>query len=533
MRKIPDWWRWLLAIIVLWGWSLISQASAQGGPPAGAEFAPGEVLVQWHEGAYVADSLLARVGAARIDRIEALRVDRLRVPVGRELEVIARLQADPQVVYAEPNYLARAAYLPNDPSFGLQWNLSQILAPQAWDVIADASGVRVAVIDSGADLDHPDLGIRSRLEYGFDYVRSDTIPDDEAGHGTHVLGILSALTDNAMGVAGLAWNVRLLLYKVLDANEVGTSANVAAAIVSASAPEKGTRIINLSLTLSGPSQTVANAVSSAANAGILLVAAAGNGNSSVAYPAAYPQVLAVAATTSQDRRAWYSNRGPEIDVAAPGGLAEGQIYSTLPRSKGSYGYKYGTSMAAPHVSALAALIWSLRPDLSRDRVRQIILDTADKVDSATYPYVNGRNDYLGYGRINAHLALRRALPPTLTASPPQLDVVLPAAQPTVTRSVLLTNQSLQKEMSWRAWVAAGGAWLSLNSPTSGSLLYPSQVPLILVINAMGWPPGMYTGIVRVEGSYRDDDNNVVVQQLDIRVQLLLYSHRVMVPLVAQ
>lgn len=520
MRKMSGWRRWLLAIVFLWGWGLMGQASAQGGPPARVEFAPGEVLVQWREEARAAESLLARVDAARIDRIEALRVDRLRVPVGRELEVIARLQADPQVVYAEPNYLARAAYLPNDPSFGLQWNLSQVLAPQAWDVVADASGIRVAVIDSGADLDHPDLGVRNRLVYGYDYVRGDTVPDDEAGHGTHVLGILSALTDNATGVAGLAWNVRLLLYKVLDANEVGTSANVAAAIVSAR--DNGARIINLSLTLSGPSQTVANAVSSAASAGILLVAAAGNGNSSVAYPAAYPQVLAVAATTSQDRRAWYSNRGPEIAVAAPGGLAEGQIYSTLPRSKGSYGYKYGTSMAAPHVSALAALIWSLRPDLSRDQVRQIILDTADKVDS--YSYVNGRNDYLGYGRINAHLALRRALPPTLTASPPQLDVVLPAAQPTATRSVLLTNQSLQGT-TWQAQVVAGGAWLALNPPTSGSLTYPSQAPLVLAINATGRTPGLYVGIVRVSTSSG--------QQLDIRVQLLLYSNRVMVPLVAQ
>ncbi len=476
--------------------------------------------MQWREDVRAVDSLLARVDAVRIDRIEALRVDRLRVPVGRELEVIARLQADPRVVYAEPNYLARAAYLPNDPGFGLQWNLSQVSAPQAWDLAPDASGVWVAVIDSGADLDHPDLGVRSRLAYGFDYVRGDSVPDDEAGHGTHVLGILSALTDNATGVAGLAWNVRLLLYKVLDANEVGVSANVAVAIVSAR--DNGARIINLSLTLSGPSQTVANAVNSAATAGILLVAAAGNGNSVVAYPAAYPQVLAVAATTGQDRRAWYSNYGPEIAVAAPGGLADGQIYSTLPRSKGSYGYKYGTSMAAPHVSALAALIWSLAPTLSRDQVRQIILDTADKVDSATYPYVNGRNDYLGYGRINAHLALRRALPPLLTASPPQLDVVLPAAQPTATRSILLINQSLQGT-SWQAQVIAGGAWLALNPPTSGVLAYPSQTPLVLSINATGRPPGLYVGAVRVSAASG--------QQLDIRVQLLLYTHRMVVPLV--
>ena len=522
MRKLSGWRRWLLAIIFLWGWGYVGQASAQGGTPAGAEFVPGEVLVQWRAEAPAADALLARVGAVRLDRIEALRVDRLRVPVGRELDVIARLQADPRVSYAEPNYLARAAYLPNDPSFGLQWNLSQISAPQAWDVAADASGIRVAIIDSGADLDHPDLGVRARLVYGYDYVRGDTIPDDEAGHGTHVLGILSAVADNGQGVAGLAWNVRLLLYKVLDANEVGTSANVAAAIVSARG--NGARIINLSLTLSGDSQTVANAVNEAANAGVLLVAAAGNGNSSVAYPAAYPQVLAVAATSSQDRRAWYSNRGPEIDVAAPGGLAEGQIYSTLPRSKGTYGYKYGTSMAAPHVSALAALIWSLDPSLTRDQVRQIILDTADKVDSATYPYVNGRNDYLGYGRINAHLALRRALPPVLTASPPQLDVALPAAQPTAIRSVWLTNQSLQAT-TWQAQVVAGGSWLTLNSSTSGALMYPSQAPLILAINATGRPPGLHVGVVRVT-----TDRG---QQLDIRVQLLLYVHQVMVPVMAR
>lgn len=522
MGRRPDWRRWLLIIVLVWAWGFIGRADAQEETPTGAAFVPGEVLVQWREDARAADSLLARVDAVRLDRIEALRVDRLRVPIGRELDVIARLQADPQVVYAEPNYLARAAYLPNDPGFGSQWNLSQVSAPQAWDLASDAAGIWVAVIDSGADLDHPDLGIRDRPVYGYDYVRGDTVPDDEAGHGTHVLGILSAVTDNATGVAGLAWNVRLLLYKVLDANEVGSSANVASAIVSAC--NNGARIINLSLTLSGYSQTVDNAVTNAANAGILLVAAAGNSNSSVAYPAAYPQVLAVAATTSQDRRAWYSNRGPEIDVAAPGGLAEGQIYSTLPRGKNTYGYKYGTSMAAPHVSALAALIWSLAPNLTRDQVRQIILDTADKVDSVTYPYTNGRNDYLGYGRINAHLALRRALPPTLIASPPQLDVALAAAQPTAIRPVLLINQSLQAT-SWQAQVVAGGSWLTLNSPTSGTLAYPSQAPLGLSINAMDQPPGLHTGVVRV--------NTDRGQQLDIRVQLLLYTQRVMVPFVGR
>ena len=236
------------------------------------------------------------------------------------------------------------------------------------------------------------------------------------------------------------------------------------------------------------------------------------------YPAAYPSVIAVAATTNLDRYAWYSNFGPEVDVAAPGGLVEAQIYSTLRSS--SYGYQYGTSMSAPHVAGLAALIWSLDPTLTNDQVRQILLDTADKVDASSHPYVNGRNNYLGYGRINADLATHTATPPVLVASSQDLNITLPTDHPTATSTITLTNPSL-RWLNWQAQVQASNAWLALSPPISGSLVYPNVGSLTMHITATAMIPGVYWGLV-VLGTDRDQSMNIWVQLRIFRPAARIY-----------
>ncbi len=494
----------VLALVLLTGGV---GASPQGGPPAG-DFVPGEILVRWqdHVPAAEIEATLATEGLERIDTIDALKIDRLRVPVGRERQIIARLQADPRVAFAEPNYIARAAGIPNDPDYWRQWNLEQISAPNAWDLATGNPNLKIAIIDSGVDVNHPELG--PRLEGGWDYVRNDAVPDDEYGHGTHVAGIIGAITNNQQGVAGTSWYGQMIPYKVLDQAGRGTYADIASAIVSAQ--EKGAHIINLSLGGSVPSQTLLNAVNAAYNAGALLVAATGNNNGPVNYPAAYPQVIAVAATTHLDRYAWYSNFGPEVDVAAPGGLPEFAIYSTIPNG---YGLLYGTSMAAAHVSGLAALIWSMTPQLSNAEVRQIIEATTEQVDATSYPYVNGRNNYLGRGRINAEMALRLAMAPRVESTPEEIDYIITTGQPVPPRTVYLTNPSLQP-ISWQAQVLAGRYWLFLEPPTSGNLVYPDTAALSLTINTAGMTQGTYTGLVRVTGSSTSGG-----QQLDIYVQV--------------
>ncbi len=496
----------LLALILTW---LPQEAFAT--PPSAAPattFVPGEILVQWRPGASpnkIAVAL-ADLGAEHMGTIAGLGVDRLRVRPGREWTAIARLRANALVVYAEPNYIARAAHIPNDPGYWRQWNMERVAAAKAWDFATGDPDLKVAVIDSGVQTDHPDLA--PRIQGGWDYVRGDPVPDDEYGHGTHVVGIVGAVTDNGLGVAGMSWQGWLLPYKVLNQDGLGTYADIAAAIVSAQA--SGARIINLSLGGSAPSQTLLNAVDAAYRAGILLVAATGNNNGPVNYPAAYTQVLAVGATTDLDRYAWYSNYGPEVDVAAPGGLPETPIYSTIPNG---YGFLYGTSMATAHVSGVAALIWSLAPYLSRDDVRQIIEGTVDQVDADSHPYTNGRNNYLGRGRINAERAVRSVLPPRIEASTTEVISIVSLSQPRYTRRLVLQNPSLQP-MNWQAQVLAGSRWLSLLPPTSGSLVYPTTTSLSLQIDASGMVPGTYVGLIRVTGT-----SGAGSQQLDIYVQL--------------
>ncbi|MCS7220960.1 MAG: S8 family serine peptidase [Anaerolineae bacterium] len=514
---------WLLLALLLVGSGAGNPGTTSATLAAVGEFAPGEVLVRWRAGLSRAEAqrVLAGEAAEFIETIAPLRVDRLRVPVGRELAIIARLNADSRVVYAEPNYLAQAAGVPNDPGYAQQWNLERVAAAEAWDVTTGDPDLIVAVIDSGADLNHPDL--KDRLVYGWDYVRRDSSPDDEYGHGTHVAGIIGAITNNGIGVAGMSWQGKLLVYKVLDRYGMGTYADIASAIVSAQ--ERGARVINLSLGGKEDSQTLLDAVNSAYQAGILLVAATGNdGNVSVRYPAAYPQVVAVGATTAQDQYAPYSNFGPQVDLAAPGGQAGAQVYNTLPSG---YGFRYGTSMATAHVSGLAVLIWSIAPSLSRDQVRQILEDTADKVDASRYPYVGGRNHYLGYGRVHAARAVCQAASPRLSAAPTNLSELASFDQPVITRTISLTNPSKQP-MSWTASVLAGSFWLSLEPPTSGSIAYPATARLTLNINASRLSLGTYQGLVRINGT--SPCRNL---QLDVIVQLQVVpqSRHTFLPLV--
>jgi type VII secretion-associated serine protease mycosin len=302
--------------------------------------------------------------------------------------------------------------IPNDTRYSTyQWNLPQIRAPYAWAVSTGSSDVIVAVLDSGVDLTHPDL--EGQLVAGYDFVNTDTNPSDDRGHGTHVAGIVAAHTNNNQGMASVAWGSKIMPVKVLDSRGRGTHSQGADGIIWATG--QGARIINLSLGGESSSATLQNAVNYAYDRGVLVVAAAGNkyeqGNP-VMYPAAYPHVLAVAATGDQDEHADYSETGAYVDVAAPGGNPSSSwdsnpdhwILSTYWRGagRGEYLQVSGTSQAAPHVAGLAALVWSVNPSMSNDQVEQVIEETAVDLGAP------GRDDVFGYGRIDAYKALVRA-----------------------------------------------------------------------------------------------------------------------------
>ncbi len=272
--------------------ALLAAQSAQARPAASstAGFVPGRIVVKFRDGTDPVQraATLAAHGLAAERELAALGVTLLRVPPGRELALSARLSRDPAVAYAEPDYELRLLATPNDPYYApRQWNLRRIGLEDAWETTTGAAAVIVAVLDTGADLTHPDLA--ARLVPGYDFAFGDSIPADDHGHGTHVAGIVGAASDNGIGVAGVAWGSRIMPVKVFDESGTGTDTGVALGIRWAA--DHGARIINISGGTSAAGLVVRDAVAYAADRGCLVIAAAGNSYESgnaPQYPAAQP-----------------------------------------------------------------------------------------------------------------------------------------------------------------------------------------------------------------------------------------------------
>jgi LPXTG-site transpeptidase (sortase) family protein len=316
--------------------------------------------------------------------------------------------------------------IPNDPGWRNQYGLLAIHAPQGWDLSTGSAAVTIAVEDTGVDLGHVDLA--GKIVPGFDFVNSDNDPQDDNGHGTHVAGIAAAVSNNGIGVAGVSWGAHIMPVKVLNASGNGSYADVAAGIVWAA--DNGAQVINLSLGGSMPSFVLEDAVNFAYGRDVTLVAAAGNsGSNSVLYPARYPHVIAVAATDSSNNRASFSNFGPEIDVAAPGVA----IYSTT--LDNNYAYLSGTSMAAPFVSGLAAILRGIPGNVSPDEITREIETTALDLG------IPGRDDLYGYGLIQMDAALQPLLPtstPSFTPTSTSTGLPQPPFTPSSTPTATLT-----------------------------------------------------------------------------------------------
>jgi thermitase len=308
--------------------------------------------------------------------------------------------------YVEPNMKVKAQFVPNDPYWSSQWGPQKIGADWAWNTTVGNSSVLVAVVDTGIDYTHPDLAA-NYVTLGYDWANNDTDPKDDFGHGTHCAGIIAAVLNNSVGIAGLA-QVRIMAEKVLDSWGSGYWDWVASGI--AHAADMGANIISMSFGGYSDSELVHEAVKYAYDKGVLLIAAAGNDNTNTkSYPAAYDEVVAVAATDQYDNEAWFSNWGDWIELAAPGV----SIYSTMPTYHVTlndwgyamnYDYLSGTSMACPHVAGVAALVWSRYQSKTRDWVRQWLRYTADDLGDP------GFDVYYGYGRIDARKTVEQTPP---------------------------------------------------------------------------------------------------------------------------
>lgn len=327
--------------------------------------------------------------------------------------LLARIRARTDVVeVAEPLMRFEASYVPNDPDYGKQWNLKMIEMPKAWDE-TKGKGVIVAVLDTGIAYEDyedfrrvPDLkGVK--FAEGYDFVGNDRHPNDDHGHGTHVAGTIAQATNNGEGVAGVAFEATLMPVKVLDHFGSGNSAAISDAVRWAA--DHGAKVINMSLGGGGRSAVFENAVAYARKKGVVVVCAAGNtGRGQVEFPAAYPASVAVAAVGPSGAKAPYSSFGKELDIAAPGGdktqgAEAGILQNTIdPQdpSKSIYASLQGTSMAAPHVAAVAALLFA-NGAKTPDQVEAALFKSARAGVGQT-----GWNEQLGHGVVSASEALK-------------------------------------------------------------------------------------------------------------------------------
>ncbi|HAQ08410.1 MAG TPA: peptidase S8 [Bacillus bacterium] len=312
-------------------------------------------------------------------------------------EMIDYFTEKPNIEFVEPNFILMQNQIsaPNDLLYqeNYQWNLPVIGTEQGWVVSRGNEGIEIAIVDTGVDLDHPDL--RNRLVKGYNVVDKRQEPDDDNGHGTHVAGIIASETNNNEGIAGLTWFNKIMPIKAMGAKGYGTTFDIATGIVWA--VDHGADVINLSLGNYQPSKVLEEAVSYAYSKNVVMVSAAGNdGSSQPTYPSAYPEVLSVSAIDYEGKRAGFSNHGDYIDIAAPG------VYIPSTYFNKQYAALSGTSMAAPHVAGLAALIKSANPELTNAEVMEIIKKSAIDLGA------RGKDTDYGYGLIDVNSALQAA-----------------------------------------------------------------------------------------------------------------------------
>lgn len=414
------------------------------------------------------------------------------------------------VEYAEKVPLDRMCLTPNDPSYSSQWGLTNINAPAAWNYFSAGSNVVVAIVDDAIERTHADLSPNLWINSaeipgnnidddnngyiddinGYDVGSNDNNPNPPSSsydHGTHVAGIVSARSNNGTGVASIGFSCKLMCVK--STTTVGQVTNGYDGIIYAAV--SGADIINMSWGGPGSSTTAQNVVNYAVGEGCILIAAAGNDNVNTQfYPAAYNHVVSVAATTSSNTKASFSNYGSWIDISAPGN----NIYSTTVGN--TYGNKSGTSMASPMVAGLAGLMKSLNPNMPNSDLINCLITTTVNINAQNPSYIG----QLGSGRIDAAAAM--ACVSTSLNNPPVADFSANFTAISAGGSVVFTNQSTYNPTSW-SWTFTGGTPASFNGQNPPSITYntPGTYPVTLTVtNANGTDTETKAGYIVVSAA---------------------------------
>jgi thermitase len=384
--------------------------AACAGSAQAAEYDSNDVIVKYADGVSTAEraGLFDRTGVVKtVGSVNGVGAKVVRVS-GDPAVVARRLNRSSLVRYAEPNYILRTQATPNDPLFSQLYGMhntgqtggtsdADIDAPEGWDAAGlgafpATGGVKIGIVDTGIDQTHPELSgktVNCADSLGGALIEGTCVDDNM--HGTHVAGTIAAKANNATGVAGVAFNATFAICRALrTAAGTGLTSDVANCINWTHA--RGSKVISMSLG-GGESTTLRNAVVNAwkggAGNGSVLVAAAGNdGDSTVNYPAGYAEVVSVAATDHNDARASFSNTNSDVEVAAPGV----SVLSTIPG--GQYARLSGTSMATPHASGVAGVLWQLFPGDTASGIRNRLGAAVDDRGPA------GRDSSFGFGRVN-------------------------------------------------------------------------------------------------------------------------------------
>lgn len=453
------------------------------------------------------------------------------------------------VASVDPNFIRSPLRIPNDTFYDVQWHYPLINLPQAWDVTTGGSGAIVAVVDTGVLLDHPDLA--GQLVSGYDFISDpdisvdgdglDSDPDDPGDqdiggssfHGTHVAGTIASASDNGIGGAGVAWSAKIMPLRALGKGggtlfDIMNAVRYAAGLDNPSGdiPSRVADIINLSIGGDSPAQSEAKLYEAVRAKGIIIVAAAGNdGSSAPKYPASYPDVISVSAVTILQGLAGYSNFGESIDVAAPGGdlqfdingdgYGDGVLSTSGDDTSGTIKMAYsifqGTSMAAPHVAGVIALMKGVYPSLTPDQFQTLLEDGRLTQDIGTA----GRDNLFGYGLIDAAKSVQEAqslagggstLPAVLVANPRSLNFGV--SQVSANLSVIKGGGPGTLQITQ---IVENADWLSV-SPTAnvdGSGLGTYTV----TVDRLDLGPGSYTSTIAFESTANTVNVPVVMQVL--------------------
>ncbi|PVV06787.1 MAG: hypothetical protein B6D77_15120 [gamma proteobacterium symbiont of Ctena orbiculata] len=468
------------------------------------------------------------------------------------LHAIKALRKRDDVDYAEPNYIVHPSAIPNDEHYTLQWHYPQINLPQAWDITTGDTDVIVAVIDTGVLLTHPEMS--GQLTAGYDFISDaesagdgdgiDSDPNDEGDalqdgtsssfHGTHVAGTVAARSNNSQGAAGVAWESRIMPIRVLG-KDGGNSLDLAEGIryaaglsnASGTTPAQPADIINMSLGGNSDSQTTREAVAAARAEGVIIIAASGNESTSqLSYPASYPGVVSVSAVDINRDLAFYSNFGTMIDVAAPGGdlrvdlngdsRPDGVLSAGADDSSDTLSYQLvfynGTSMAAPHIAGVAALMKAVYPAMTPAEFDSMLAAgelTTDLGDT-------GRDNLYGHGLIDAFKAVDAAqqrggggapVDPALSVNPQSLNFSHNL------QSTTLFIEQIGGDLG-SVQIAEDISWLTLQASQVDGSGYGSYNA---IIDRSGLAAGTYSDTIQISAGSASETVQVIMQVLDISI----------------